>query len=1088
MNDIRKAMIVAGVFVFFSVTLFARDFSIKMNNVTVRQAITELESQSGYLFVFASQDLNTARIVSIDADKLTEAVNQITKGQDVTYEIIKNYIIVKSSSGTSVSSVQKNQIVISGTVKDKTGNPVAGADVVIKVQARGTSTDSEGKFNLAVSPGDVITISCLGYIPQDITVQGDKTVFDIVLADDTKTLEEVVVIGYGTVRKSDLTGSLSQVNDKAFKDQNVTGIDQVLQGRAAGVQVSSTVGAPGGDVRIRVRGSNSILGDNSPLFVIDGLVGGDYSLINPNDVQSIEVLKDASSTAIYGSRGANGVIIVTTKSGNTDGKVNITYSGNVSVSSILKKYDLMNAGDFATYVNKHDEAMGLSSVTFTDAEIQKYYENGGFDYQDAVFHQSVSTQHQVSVSGGNNKTRFRVSGNYLNDNGIVRNTDYTRFSFRANINTNINDKLSFRFLVNGASSKGKNNEARTGAGNPIVQMLSWAPTTNPYDENGGYTISDPVGSIKTNPLSLIYNSENIYEKTNINVLGGITYEVIPGLKADFQAVGDVTFNTDKTWSGKYASSNNPNASKEDGQSHMYQTTSQLTYDKSFGNHHLNATAVFETQQYKWSDLYGSASGLKFSELKYDNLAQATSTSVSTDYSAWQLLSYLGRVNYSFKDRYLLTASVRRDGSSKFAKGNRYSVFPAAAIAWNAGKENFIKDLGLFSKLKLRLSWGVTGSQAISPYATLSGYNTSIYYAFDTGERTNGIQMDNPGNLDLKWETTTQKDLGLEFGLFEDRLDVDIDVYKKDTKDLLLNKSVPYYIGGGSITSNVGKLENKGVDVNVSADIISNEDWNWNTSINYSFVRNRVTDLGDENEIFDNADVSGWNGQPEFVYKVGHSLGSLWGLKYLGPWKKSEAAEAAKYGCVPGDAHYYDKDNNYSIDGSDYQIVGVAIPTQTLGWNNTVTYKNFTLNAFFQGVFGIHKFDYTRCMALCASRDAKAATLEEAKKVYVAGENENTWLPSWSPTSLWVPASTLFLEDASYLRLKNLSLSYSFKVRNVGDFKTTLSATNLLTFTNYKGIDPESSNVGGGGSDIRQGIDYGSYPNARTYTLGLNITF
>lgn len=993
----------------------------------------------------------------------------------------------QGSNNSLAAAVLQQAGNIRGQVTDTKGEPIIGANVIVVGSTTGTITDIDGNFLIDAPKGSTLKVSFIGYIEKSVRIEA-QTNLKIILEEDAQSLDEIVVIGYGTARKSDLTGSLSSVSSDSYKNQNVTRIDEALQGRAAGIQISNTVGAPGGDVRIRIRGANSVLGDNSPLFVIDGFVGADFNLVNPSDIQSIEVLKDASSTAIYGSRGANGVVLVTTKNGSREGKTQVSYQGNVSFSNQIKKYEMLSAGDFAKTVNEHDAAMGVTNLKFTQEEINNFYANGGFDYNDAVFRTGISHQHQLSISGGTEKTQYRVSGSFLDMEGIVRETGYKRYTIRTNINTQVNKRLSFRFNANGTYSSGSNNQSRTGAGNPVVQALSWAPTTNPYTEDGGYLASDPVGSIKTNPLSLIYDSEYIRTRTFINVMGGARYEILPGLSADFQAATDLGFYNNKSWNGNYVSFGQPSAGKDSNQSVTLQTTTQLSYDKQFGVHHINAVAAIETQKYTYEGLNGSASNLKFADLKYDNLAQAGSNTVGSDYSSWALLSYLGRINYTLMDRYLLSVSVRRDGSSKFAKGNQFSTFPAAAIAWNAANEPFIKNLNVFDKLKVRFSWGLTGSQAINPYATLSAYNSGAYYTFATNIRTNGIQMGSPANPDLKWETTEQKDLGIEMGFLNNRLTVEFDYFTKHTSDLLLNKSVPYYVGGGSIVSNVGDIENKGVEFNVIARIISTKNWGWESTFNFSSVKNKVTNLGDETRIFDYSDVIGLNGQPVFVYEVGRSLGSLYGLKYLGPWKQEEATEAAKYGCVPGDARYEDLDGNYSIDGSDYQIIGCGMPKYTLGWNNTVTYKNFTLNAFFQGAFGADKLNFTRGLHLMGDRDARQATLAEIKDRYMPGVNENAWLPAWSTSSKWEPQSTLFLENANYLRLKNISISYDFKVKRLADFRVSLSATNLFTITSYKGIDPESSNVGGSGSDIQQGIDYGAYPNSKTYTIGLNITF
>ncbi len=984
--------------------------------------------------------------------------------------------------------VKEQSLEIKGKVIDNYGEPIVGVTVVVASTYVNTITNNNGEFSIQAKKGDLLKFTLMGYVSQDVTI-GDQNDVQVVLKEDVALLDEIVVIGYGTSLKSNLTGSLSQVGDESFEDQRVTRVDEALQGRAAGVQVTNTVGAPGGDVRIRIRGANSVLGDNSPLFVIDGFIGADFSLLNPNDIKSMEVLKDAASTAIYGSRGSNGVILITTKNGKKDGKVTVNYSGSVSVSTLINDYDLLSAGDFATLANEHDRAMGVENLTYTQSQIDDYYANGGFDYVDAIYRNAISNQHQLSISGGTEKTQYRISGNYLNQEGIVEMSKFDRYTFRTNINSKYNDKLSFRFNFNGGASNSYNNHARTGAGNPIVQAMAWAPTTNPYDGNNGYTISDPVGSIKTNPLAMIYDSENLRGKSFLNALGGVRYEIIEGLYADFQSSADLNFYDAKTWSGNYASNYQPSASKTNSKTTNVQTTTQLSYNKLInGVHNIDAVAVFETQSNRWESLNGTSSGLKFPDLKYDNLAQASSVKAGSDYSMWSLLSYLGRINYSYNSKYLVSLSVRHDGSSKFADGNKFGTFPAAAIAWNLANENFIKDLDIFSKLKLRMSWGLTGSQAVSPYATLSNYNSSIYYAFNTGMITNGIQLGNPGNLGLRWETTEQKDFGFEMGFFGGRLDVEFDYFDKLTRDLLLNQSVPYYQGGGSLVANVGDIRNSGVELTINSDIFDGKDFKWNTNFNMSYIKNEVKDLGEETQIFSNTNISGFNGHAEFVYQVGYSLGTFWGLKYLGPWQESEAAEAAKYGNIPGDARYEDLDGNYSIDGSDCQIIGDGMPDWTIGWNNSVTYKNFTLNAFFQGVFGVQKLNYTNSMHMSAARDARKATLEIAKDRYIPGVQEDAYWPAWSPTSKWEPQSTLVLEDASYVRLKNISIAYDFKVKNFANISISLNATNLLTITNYTGLDPEASNVGGGSSDIMQGIDYGAYPNSKTFTLGLDITF
>lgn len=1041
--------------------------TIKVKDELVQDVFSRISKQSHASFFFEEGVITSKQKVNLNfANAPVESVlDEIARQTSLDFNRDNNTITVrKSNKSTSIQQETKANKKISGTVTDETGDPLFGVTVSVKGTTTAVSTDIDGKYTLEVPDNAIVQFTYLGMKTVDISVSG-KTTIDTVLQDDAVALGEVVAIGYGTVRKSDLTGALGSVTSKQFEDQNVTRVDQALQGRTSGVQVTSSVGAPGGDARIRIRGVNSVLGDNSPLFVIDGFVGGDFNMLNPNDIESIEVLKDASSTSVYGSRGANGVVIVTTKGGRKDGKVVVNYDGNVSLSSVYKKYDMMGVMDFIETAN-NISTIRKQSPPFSAEQIAYYQENGGFNYMDAIFRTAFSQQHQLSLSGGTQKTDYRISGNFLSQEGVLENSNYDRYTLRVGINTKITQKLSFRFNLNGARSVGHNNEASTGAGNPIVQAMSWAPTTNPYDANGGYTINDPSGSLKRNPLAWLYDRDYKNTRTLANIMAGVRYELIDGLAIDFQAGANFIFQKNQREEGIYLTNNEPNASVRDNDYKTIQTTTQVSYDKTLNTkHRINAVAAIETQKYRREELYGSANNLLFSNLGYNNLELAKTLFTSTYYENTGLLSYLARVNYSYDGKYLFTAAIRRDGSSKFADGNQFSTFPSLAVGWNLGSESFIQNLDIFSKLKLRASWGKTGSQAVDPYQTLDRYN-NIYYAFDTGDRTSAIQLADPANKELKWETTTQTDLGIEFGFFNGRLTFDFDYFIKDTKDLLLNKSVPNYLGGGSVTSNAGKIQNKGFDLSISGTIIDNKDVSWESNLNLSYVKNKVKNLDGEERIFNNSNVSGTSTQPEFVYQVGQPLASFWGLKYLGVWREDQAEEAALKNQKPGDYHYSD----------DYQIIGCGLPTTTLGWNNTVRYKSFTFNMFWQGVFGIDKLNYSRGVNFRATGDSRYPTLAAAKNI------------NYSESNKIEPQSSQFIEDASYLRLKNLSAAYTFKWINVADIKITASVTNLLTITSYKGMDPESSNLGGSGSDLSQSVDYGAYPNPRTFTLGVGVTF
>jgi TonB-linked SusC/RagA family outer membrane protein len=880
---------------------------------------------------------------------------------------------------------------------------------------------------------------------------------------------------------------LTSISPKEFAGQPVTRLDQILQGRATGVQVTNEGGAPGGAVRIRVRGANSILGDNNPLYVVDGYIGADFTTINPNDVESIQVLKDASSTAIYGSRGANGVIIITTKKG-SKGSIKINFSSQFSTSNRIKKLNAMNAGEYAQTINERAAATG-GSPFFTQQQVDDFKANGGTDWQDQVFTQAAGQQYQLGVSGGGDKTTFLVSANYLDQDGIIKNSNFKRFTLRSNINSQITDKLSLRLNISGTRQNNLNNGISGGTANPLVQALAWAPTTPPYDQNGNLTLHDPTGSIFTNPLALIYDRENRREVMIANVVGGLRYELIPGLSVDVQYAVNYLNQQGKFYNGPIVTTNNPNAGRNSSEQVTLQSTNSINYTKTFaGNHKIDAVGVFETQQFTNNNFNATGNTLLIPSLGYDNIGLAGSYQIGSGFSKWTLLSLVGRVNYSFKDKYLLSATVRRDGSSKFSKDNRYSVFPSVAAGWRISEESFMQNQDVVSNLKLRASWGLTGSQAINPYATQSTYSTT-QAAFTNSSATSGIILGNPGNPNLKWETTKQTDIGLEAEFLQGKILIEADYFVKNTEDLLLNRPLPGYVGGGNIAENVGVIQNKGWELAVTVPVFTGA-FGWSSTFNISNVKNTVKSVGGiADRFFTSSNVgAGMSTQSEFVYQPGQALGAYWGLVYQGTWKPDEADQAALRGEKPGDSKYQDLDGDNAITAADYQIIGSAIPTTTAGWNNTFTYKGFSLNVFFLGMFGMDKLNYTRAAALVGGADSRQPILDDILDRYIPGVNETSDIPAFSTTNRNFTQSTRFMEKGDFVRLKNVSLSYDFPKQIVKDFGVRLfvSGTNLLTITNYKGIDPESASVTG--ADTAQGIDYGSYPNSKTYTVGVNLTF
>lgn len=1076
-----------------------RKVSLDVHDKDIKAVLSEIEKQTSVVFTYRSKLIKPSRKISMTVSEapLAHVLKELFDpgigvfAMDDEEEIVLRPI----ADDTSPRNVAPYELRISGHVTDDKGESLPGVSILEKGTSNGTTSDGSGNFALNVrDESSTLVFSFIGYRTQEVAV-GSKTELSISLQTDVTSLDEVVVIGYGVQKKADVTGALTSISPKEFATQPVTRLDQILQGRAAGVQVTNVGGAPGGDVRIRVRGANSILGDNNPLYVVDGYIGADFTTINPNDIETIQVLKDASSTAIYGSRGANGVIIITTKKG-TSGGIHVNFSSQFSSSNRIKKLNAMNAGDYAQTINERAAATG-GSPFFTQQEVENFRVNGGTDWQDQIFNQASGQEYQLGVSGGGDKTTYLVSGNYLDQDGIIKNSNFTRFTLRSNIHSQITDKFSLRLNVSGTRQNNLNNGVSGGTANPLVQALAWAPTTPAYDENGNITLRDPTGSIFTNPLALIYDREYRKQVMIGNVVGGLRYEFIPGLSLDLQYAVNYVNQQDKTYNGVIVTNNNPNAGRVSSEQITLQSTNSINYSKTFANvHRLDAVAVFETQEFTRDNFNATGNTLLIPSLGYDNIGLAGSYQIGSQFSKWTLLSLMGRVNYSFKDKYLLSATVRRDGSSKFRGDNRYSVFPSVAAGWRISEESFMDGQDVVSNLKLRASWGLTGSQAIGPYATQSTYSTT-QAAFTNSIARSGIMLGNPGNPNLKWETTEQTDIGLEAEFLQGKFFVEADYFVKNTEDLLLNRPLPGYVGGGNIAENVGVIQNKGWEVSLTVPVFTG-DFGWTSSFNISNVKNVVKSVGGiADKFFTSSNVgAGMSTQAEFIYAPGQALGAYWGLVYEGTWKPEDADQAALRGEKPGDSRYQDLNGDNAITGADYQIIGSAIPTTTSGWNNTFTYKGFTLNVFFLGMFGIDKLNYTRAAALTGGADARQPILDDILDRYIPGVNETSNIPAFSTTNRNFTQSTRFMEKGDFVRLKNVSLSYDFPKRLVKDFGVRLfvSGTNLLTFTDYKGIDPESASISGSntgqpsGADTTQGIDYGSYPNAKTYTFGVNLSF
>jgi TonB-linked SusC/RagA family outer membrane protein len=1026
----------------------------------------------------------------------------------------------KTAFGENKNNGWKNTFIektISGKITDENGAPLMGASVAVKGTTLGTITNVEGNYTLTVPDNArILVISYVGYVPQEVAI-GNSTTVDVVLVSDIQSLSELVVVGYGQQKKSDITGAISSVKGADLTQLPMQRVDQALQGRAAGVLVINTAGAPGALTTIRVRGMNSINGGNNALIVIDGLQGGNLNALNPNDVESIEILKDASATAIYGSMGANGVILISTKSGKK-GKPVIDYSYSYGSQKIRKKLDVMNAADYARTRNANratDNSSGDPVPIFSDSRILELEKTGGTDWQDEIYRTAPMANHQLTISGGTDQMKYMVSGGYLDQQGILLNSEYKRFSLRANVSADITKNLSFG--LNWAGSKEAGNSPTYGGqpisyfGQAVNTAPRWDPTLTVKDSAGNYNKAElgygpydtwnPVASAKEVTVNNITNRNSINTFLEFKIFEGLKLKVTGG--ATVENGNNKTYYNSKTWEGKPLGGKVGYASIDDALYSHYQNSNILTYDKTIGDmHHITVMAVAE-QQYSKSESAGLvATKFTIDQTGINDLGGAEQ--INSKYSSVNervLNSYLGRINYAFANKYLVTLSYRADGSSVFGANNKWGYFPSGSVAWKMTEESFIHDLDIFSELKLRGSYGVIGNQAISAYQTIASMSSGSNYPYDGNDATNlGFIISNPPNPNLKWESTTQSNLGIDIGVFRGRLIATIDVYKKTTEDLLLLRTLPSYTGYNSIMDNVGSVENKGLELAIGGDPFTGA-IKWNTGFNISWNRNEVLDIGDASRIDVRTPSGGYSIRNPFMQlRVGEPFGQMYGFGYEGTWKTTEAAEAAAFGKLPGDPKYTDANKDGKINNLDIMVIGNTIPDYIFGWTNRVSYSNFELTLLIQGSQGNDVFNQGR-IRLENPYEGTSTRLLDRWTV----DNQDTDVPAFidavtretaaltNKVALGNDAGRLqrYVEDGSYVRLKNVTLGYSIPlsvINRIGASKLRayVSGTNLFTSTKYTGYDPEVSSYNS--SDGQLGIDFGNYPTSKTITFGIDVTF
>lgn len=945
---------------------------------------------------------------------------------------------------------------VQGTVTDESGQPLPGVSVVIKGTNKGAVTDFDGNYTISVDTSDeVLVFSYVGFTNQEIAVDGRDQI-NVALKEDIANLDEVVVVGYGTQRKSDLTGAVSSVSSKDFDKQPVSRVEEALQGRASGVQVTKNSGAPGSDIRIRVRGSNSINGNNQPLIVLDGVIGADLRSINTNDIASMEILKDASATAIYGSRGANGVILVTTKRGQGESVIDIDLF--TSVSSITKEVDILSPTEFGS----------IFDLPVID---------GGTDYQKAYFRTGITKNLQVSARGKGEKIGYFVSGNVLDQSGTAINSNYKRYSLRSNLDVDLTDKLSAKVNVYGSNEKTLNlvaNGARTAPDlrGGVTTLLGWDPTLPIRDAEGNYNLISVNGSGLINPIAQREQSESYGTTNSVNANITLSYDILDNL--NFTVIGGMLYDNvlGENYYGVPAGSvpDPPSGGGSSRNATTLQNSNILTWEKDFGSNNFKFTGLYELQSTKFKGL--NANGGPYSiPHNFYSLGLGTNPSVSAFLRPSEIESWMARGEYNYDRTLYLTATIRSDKSSRFRPGNQIGYFPSGSVAYQ------FSDLfdGAVERLKLRGGYGETGNQDILSYTTYSDLETGADYPLNGTALTRGFILGNLGNPDLTWETTKQTNIGVDATFWNGRLNLSLNKYWKNTTDLLLNVPLPTFTGGGAITRNVGEVFNGGWEASVDVVAVDRDKFNWNFNLNYSYNNNEVKSLSDDqSEIFFEPSGGLTNSAAPYVrIAEGEPLGDFYGATFLGTYKTGDTDG------TPGQAKYLRDAEGALVLG----VIGNGVPTHTWALNNTFTWGDFDLNFLLRGV---HDFDVLNVTRGVISQSGGVQSLP------TYGEIRNQWTPE---NQTEIPTggdhyvnSTRFVEKGDFIRLSNLAIGYNIKdVHFFRSLRVYASAQNIFTITDYKGYDPEASSVSAS-EGTASSIDRSAYPNSKTFTLGVKVGF
>lgn len=1067
--------------------------SIRMNNVKLDKILNEIENQTDYLFIYNNQvDINKITSVKVKNEAVAQVLDRILSGTGINYELEGTHIILTTEAIKDLHAQQQAKTV-TGTVTDVSGEPIIGANIRIKGTTTGTITDIDGNFSIKAEPQSVIEVSYIGYLTQETVINNQKSI-RFLLKEDTKTLDEVVVIGYGVQKKADLTGSVANINTEKLNTQSNANIGQALQGKIAGVDIVSQGGAPGSGTRIMVRGIGT-LNNASPLYIVDGMYMNSIDHINPNDIASIDVLKDASSAAIYGSRAANGVIIVTTKEGsNTEGKPIIDLSVNLGISTASKFLDMLDAKGWAEVTTIARQAIGKPALDMA-TDLANKPDN---DWQDIMFRPALMQNYNLSVKGGGKYSTYYTGLGYFNQDGIVKGTNYQRYNIQSK-----NDykrgifSAGTNLIISFSHDKPLHQELRGGMIGTILQSV---PTLEKYDDTreGGY--GGTYGDVVNIPHPLAIIDDNIMDRYNENVkIFANLYaqiELFKGLKYKLNLTPDFSFERYKNYLNKYdfglATNSITQLTERQRRRRNILVENLLTFDRTFGEHKISALAGYTYQDSRFRHIQAYGEGLPQGLEEID----AATTNRSNEGNSWRsvLTSILGRVFYSYQNKYLFTATIRRDGSSKFGKNNRYGYFPSFSLGWNVAEEKFMENVHWLDQLKLRGGYGVLGNQEIDNYQYSSTITTGINYPDGNGGLLQGAFPKNFANPDIKWEETAMTNVGIDFMAFNNRLSLTADYYVKNTKDILLTVPIPISSGGANDPiRNAGKIRNNGFEFNLGWMDQPNPDISYGINLIGSFNKNKVIAMGSES-----GSIKGGSTNQNITTsetKAGYPIGGYWLISTAGYFNSQEEVDAyAKDGkkiqpaAEPGDIKFVDANNDGVINDDDRVFQGSPFPDFTFALNGNMRYKNFDLSIGLQGVLVNKIYNATRQTLEDVTKGSNflASCLD-----YWTPENKNASHPrlTWDdPNRNTRAESDRYLENGSYLRLRSVQLGYTFPQTwfkgAIQHARVYINAENLFTITSYSGYSPD---VNADNANYR-GFDNFIYPTNRTFMLGLNVTF